>query len=133
MKGISPLIASVILIAITLAIAGILATFATQLVGTRSTTIQQESECIGALNILSTDYSNGQLRMGIFNAKSSITLQNLTALVIYPNASITPVALNISLGPTNAATVNISSATKPQKVRISAINCGTIQFEAFIQ
>src|SRR3989344_7035150 len=53
MKGVSPLIAAVLLIAFTMAIAGILATWATTFSRQRLSIATTEGECLGALDVSS--------------------------------------------------------------------------------
>ena len=127
MKGISPLIASVILIAVTLAIAGILATFAFQFVGGRQAVITQQAECLGALDVdsrpPSLTYSGTTFTMVLFNIKSTLTLQNLTAFLTMPT-DVQSYNLGVTLGPRGSQTVNIPGVpTKPLRVRVSSMNC----------
>src|SRR3989338_298115 len=64
-KGISPLIAAVLLIAFTMAIAGIMATWATQFSTQKIEQSSAEAECIGVLDIGSLSYSNGTISVRV--------------------------------------------------------------------
>ena len=129
-KGISPLIASVVLIAVTLAIAGILSTWAIQFVGGRGTTITQQTQCLGALEIDATppslryDASSGELTLIMINKKTDISLENLVAFLTYPDGSVRNVDLEITLAPQQIVSTKIGdNPSKPLRLRISSSNC----------
>jgi flagellin-like protein len=122
-KGISPLIASVILIAVTLAIAGILATWAFQFVGGRTQAIGQQTECINAwevpLNTLS--YSPGTLDFIVFNKKTT-AFSNLTAFVTYPGGARSQDIGNIAgLGTLSASITTLPA--KPTRLQLTSLEC----------
>jgi len=124
MKGISPLIASVILIAVTLAIAGILSTWALQFVGRAQTGITTRTECIGALQFtVPPTYSGGNLTLSYINTKTTISLDNLTAIYTLPNGQVGQYVLGtLNANAATSRSFNVGS-TKPANLKISAINC----------
>ena len=130
MKGISPLIASVILIAVTLAIAGILSTWALQFVGRTQTGITTRTECIGALQFtVPPTYSatTGNLTLSYVNTKATITLDNLTAIITFETGQVSQSllgSLNQSplAGSSGYKTISVG-AIKPRNLKISSANC----------
>ncbi|MBI5332286.1 MAG: hypothetical protein HZB65_01820 [Candidatus Aenigmarchaeota archaeon] len=134
-KGISPLIASVVLIAVTLAIAGILTTWSVQFVGQKGSSILKQSDCIGALSV-DMDYirfSANSTNLGFIlrNTKNNIKLENVRAFLIYDDATIKdfilPECCNLSstLEPMDVSSVVIKtgSSVKPAKLELVATNC----------
>jgi flagellin-like protein len=127
MKGISPLIASVVLIAVTLAIAGVLTTWLWGYFPQQTTTIQLRTECMGALSAEPATFSNGITKVIVRNMKSSINLTDLRAFWYIggvPTPSPTSYATNQSLGPFEAIQLTLPTGQKPEKVEIWATNCG---------
>ena len=61
MKGISPLIATVILIALTMAIAGIMAAFATQITSSKVADSQAKADCLGTIDLSSINFGNTEM------------------------------------------------------------------------
>ncbi len=96
-KGVSPLVASVLLISFTMAIAAILATWATQYMNQQTSTLTQrgqEANCVYARLTLDTfnyDRASGQL-VFIVNNNGKIGLENFT-LYIYNNTGIDKIPL----------------------------------------
>lgn len=94
-KGISPLIAIVLLIAVTMTIAGIISFWTTSFVRKQVEEFERESEereCSYAnFRVFSCGYdeNNRKIIMILENIKS-VELKNLTAFVIYINKSIIP-------------------------------------------
>jgi len=126
MKGISPLIASVILIAVTLAIAGILSTWAFQFIGRTQAGITTRTECIGALNIAtppSLSYSNGNLTLVMINTKSTLSLENMTAFMTFEDGKTRTASLG-DLAPLGIdSTVITGLPSKPINLKITSANC----------
>jgi len=133
-KGISPLIAAVLLIAFTMAIAGIMATWATTFSKERLETARIGAECIDALDISSLSFSNGTITAKIRN-RGEINLTGLTANVEYSDASKSKLHQNLRLanynfsdplapGATDFFIYNSNDQTKPQKLEVIAGNCG---------
>src|SRR3989338_197785 len=82
MKGVSPLIAAVLLIAFTMAIAGFIGTWGTVFLQTELHGAAIEGECISALDISSLDYKNGKIFLKLRNT-AKINLTGLRATVEY--------------------------------------------------
>ena len=102
-KGISPLVAAVLLIAVTMTIAGMLAYWASSFVRTQTETFENQT-VTGACNyanfrIYSCFYNqtSGKLNLILENIQT-VELTDLRVNIIYPNASISTVKLNSSLG-----------------------------------
>lgn len=101
-KGISPLVATVLLIAFTVAVAGIIATWltgftttTTEIVGKRSET---EVTCAyGSINLRSLKYSNTYLSGAIEN-NGLITVGNISLIILYQNATSEKIGLCLSGG-----------------------------------
>jgi flagellin-like protein len=99
-KGLSPLIAAVILIAATMSIAGILAYWASGFVKTKLTeteAITGGTECLGAeFKIKSVSYDGNTLHLILDNRRSvDLLLTNL--FLIYPNNEVKTKSLNQTL------------------------------------
>lgn len=101
MKGISPLVASVLLIAITMTIAGAIAYWASSFVATSLPTNQTNlgGECaFGNFKIYSCRYNASTLNMSlILNNLGTTPLRNLTLFVLYANDSVQTISLNQTL------------------------------------
>jgi len=130
MKGISPLIASVILIAVTLAIAGILSTWALQFVGRTQTGIMTRTECISALQFtIPPTYSatTGNVTLSYINTKTTISLDNLTAILTLPNGQVVQYplgSLTASPAPGSSGSTSFNiGAVKPANLKITSANC----------
>jgi flagellin-like protein len=131
MKGISPLIASVLLIAFTMAIAGIMATWATTFSRERLTGAGEEADCIGALDLSSLSFSNGVVTVKIRNVSNNLNLTGLKAYLEYTSSaknkeySLKDYNVTDSLPPASTAffIVDTGDATKPKQIEISAANC----------
>ncbi|MBI4175741.1 MAG: type IV pilin N-terminal domain-containing protein [Candidatus Aenigmarchaeota archaeon] len=125
LKGVSPLIAVIMLIALTLIIAGILATF-TQNIATR--TISGSQRCQDAKVIIqgaTYTASNNNLTLVVYNY-GSIDL-NFTTLLSYQNGSI----IQGPYIPTTAGdivTTIVDAFSNLDEVTIKSVECsGTIQ------
>jgi archaellum component FlaF (FlaF/FlaG flagellin family) len=111
-KGVSPLVASVLLISFTMAIAAILATWATQYMTQQTSTLTakgQEANCVYARMDLDTytyDKTNGQLVM-IVNNRGRMALQNFT-LFVFNTSGIGRISLE-----TDGSVINRQNATLP--------------------
>jgi flagellin-like protein len=102
-KGISPLVASVLLIAATMSIAGILAYWASSFVSKQTDTFENQSitgECnYAGLKIYSCNYnaSTRKLTMILENTRD-VTLKELSIFIFYPNSTVSsPISLNDTL------------------------------------
>ena len=130
-KGISPLIASVLLIAVTMALAGVMASWATQFSSSRLTRTDQEVQCIGALDISSLKYDSGMITLKIRNI-GDINLTNLKANIEYADvtnnkADVILKNYNVTdpLGPASTTFLiyNTGLSTKPDKIEVFSENC----------
>ncbi|MCD6435199.1 MAG: hypothetical protein J7L15_02245 [Clostridiales bacterium] len=140
MKGISPLIAAVLLIAVTMTIAGIMASWASSFVKTQIRTAQNQSEamCFGAQIIL----SNAKIidNVGYFTIEnpSSTSLKDFRGYLFYDNPSYnepidttksycqqdSTTLANLTLKPGDVHTFNFTfSHNYPKKIRITPANC----------
>ncbi len=131
LKGISPLIAAVLLIAVTMAIAGIMASWATQFSAGRLIKTDQEANCIGALDISSLKFENTTITLKIRNI-GSINLSNLKANIEYADAATNTLDLvlkshNVTdpLGPgsTTFLIYRTNNTSTPDKIEIFSDNC----------
>ena len=111
MKGISPIVAAVLLIAITLTLAGALALWATNLVGKQLPATETEIPCkLANFDFLSCKYasSTGILTFTLTNRRNT-ELKNLTAFITYSNSSVSAgVSLNDTLKGTDVKSFSIS-------------------------
>jgi flagellin-like protein len=99
MKGISPIVASVLLIAITMSIAGILAYWSSSYVE-KSLPSQSSTTCELSYFVFDTCNYNSSNQNLVFTLdnKRSIDLYNLTAFILYTNGSVSSgISLNHSL------------------------------------
>lgn len=138
MKGVSPLIAAVMLIVFTVIIAGILATFATSFTRQQIATTGDEALCIGSLDMSSLRYNTDtkqlsfKLRNTVFG--SNLTLRDFTVSVEFASPSENEVYTDadsdvtglIDLRPSETIFVTIDIASKtstPRSVEVLATNC----------
>ncbi len=130
-KGISPLIAAVLLIAFTMAIAGIMATWATQFSSQKIEQSSAEAECIGVLDIGSLSFSNTTISVRVKNLADQLSLTDISAVVEYADATknkqynIKDYNATDPLAP-GGVTFFIASTgdtTKPQKIQVFSGNC----------
>lgn len=133
-RGISPLIAAVLLIGFTMAIAGIMASWATQFSKGKLEKAGESSECIGAIGLNSLKFDNVTVSVKITNNKN-INLTGLKASFEYDNPlksrNYTDILLsNYSvsdpLGSQASAwfIYNTSDTTKPKRITVYSQNCG---------
>jgi flagellin-like protein len=128
-KGISPLIAAVLLVAFTMAIAGIMAAWATTFSSERLTSAQQ---CVFALKILDVNYKGGVVTMRLENANPTVNMTGLKGSVVYEDISNNLESLSLSsygakdpLGTVETTTVTIDTGNNitPKKIEVVASNC----------
>ncbi len=96
-KGISPLIATVLLISFTVAVAGIIATWITGFATTTSESVSKQSNneincAYGAINIRSLRYASPYLS-GLIENNGQIDLGNISISIVYQNATSEKVSL----------------------------------------
>jgi len=129
--GISPLIAAVLLIAFTMAIAGIMATWATTFSRERLVTAEEAAECVGAIDISSLNYDNGTISVKIRNIGELVNLTGLKATLEYSdkskNVEYALLDYNVTdpLAPASTTwfTIDTGVYTKPEKIDVIAANC----------
>lgn len=130
MRGISPLIAAVLLVAFTMAIAGIMAAWATTFAQTRLT----EAGCALSLRVLDLKFTNGNVSVRVINENNNLNLTDLKASIIYSDLTKNKENLLLKTYNPNAEplapsqrytiTINLSdNATEPEKIEILAGNC----------
>ena len=134
MKGVSPLIASVLLIAVTMAIAGVMATWATQFTATKISESSSGAECIGAIDISSLQFNGSHVSFKLRNLADRINLTGIKASIDYSSVSLdreidiknynaTPNPDPLSPGSFTYIVYDTASPTKPQKIEIRTSNC----------
>jgi len=130
-KGISPLIAAVLLIAFTMAIAGIMATWATTFSREQLITATEEAGCIGALDISSLTFSNTTVTLKIRNVGDNINLTGLEATLEYEDARKNKqyvlrdynVADPLGSGKTTFFIVDTQDTAKPKSIEVTSATC----------
>jgi flagellin-like protein len=121
-KGISPLIATVLLIAFTVAVAGIISVWLTGFTKTTTGTVgtQANIEIIcnnGQISLSNLKYCNGYLSGDISNS-GTITLGNITLQILYTNGTQHPklylslIGNSVSVDTTCCGNLTISPAEK---------------------
>jgi flagellin-like protein len=134
-KGISPLIAAVILIALTMAIAGIMAAFATQITTSQIDKSQEKANCLGALDLSSSDFTDTNISVKVTNQAERENLTGFIADIEYSDPAKSKQHSNIQMKnfnfrdplPANTADwfiYNTQDTTVPRSVFIFASNCG---------
>ena len=131
LKGVSPLIASVLLIAVTMAIAGVMATWATTFTAGKVQEANAGADCIGALDISSLGFSNTTVSVKIRNVADRLNLTDIKASMEYSdiakNKQINIKDYNttdpLSPGSTTWLVYDTGSSTKPNKIEVLASNC----------
>jgi len=132
MKGISPLIASVMLIAATLAIAGILTTWSLQFVSSKTSDILSKEKCGVALEVYSSpkpyyDSASKNFTMIAYNKKTDFTLENLSVIMILSDDTPYKYNTGISLKPQTPEKIVVQNvASKPKSIKIYSSNCGEV-------
>ena len=112
-KGISPLIATVLLIAFTVAVAAIISTWLTTFTTTSTESVKEKADIelhctYGGISVTYLSYCNGYLS-GIVENTNLIDIGNVTLQVFYTNMSSLSVPLNISIKQREQASFNVSS------------------------
>lgn len=138
-KGVSPLIAAVLLIAVTMTIAGVMATWATTFTAGKVQEASSGAECIGSIDISSLSFSNTTISLKIRNVAERINLTGIKASVEYTdvtrNREISIKDYNASdplqMGASTWLIYNTGSTIKPNKIEILALNC--VKYPAVLQ
>ncbi len=133
-KGISPLIATVLLIAFTIAVGGIISTWLIGYTTTHTSEVSSRSgielTCIyGGVSISSLKYCNSRFS-GIIENTRTIDLGNLTLQIIYQNSTSQKINLNSSLQPVEQLSFNLTGVDSTyDKIRIMT-NCSSVHDDA---
>lgn len=140
-KGISPIIAAVLLIAFTLAIGGIVASWATSFSSQKLTQTEEKSDCIGALDISNLKFEGTTVSLKVKNLASRLNLTDIKASLEYSdpvkskanndiamydstNAKVTgAISRNLAPGASDVFIYNTGDSTKPTKIQVVASNC----------
>jgi len=132
MKGISPLIAAVLLIVFTILIAGILANFATTLSREQLNQASEDASCIGAIDVDSLRVVGTDISFRIRNiAAKNITLTGITVAVDFTNVAENKVynsdddadLTSLYQGETSFITIDITGKSSPTRIEVVASNC----------
>ncbi len=130
MKGISPIVASVLLIAITMTIAGVLAywssTFVSTSLPTQNVTVAQ---CrVAQFEFFNCKYnSTSQTITFSLNNIRTVDLGNLTAFVEYPNGTITSgVSLSPALTANTIKSYSVSGVSSDFSIILIKTSCPDI-------
>jgi len=127
MKGISPLIAAVMLIFITMIIAGIMATWSTSLFRAQTS----ELACVGALSVDYPSFDAGVVNVKIKNTDDKVELSGLRVYLEYSNASKNKDYLASDHGITDPLTpasvdwfsVDTEDSNEPVSLEVMALSC----------
>lgn len=131
-KGISPLVAAVLLIAITMAIAALMATFATNL---STQKLAEAQRCFPTLSLLDLEFKNGNITTRIVNNNKNIAMEGIKLFIVYDdvtknkeNIPLGTYAPKDSLGPLERMTVIIptNDTTKPDRIEVISTTCGQV-------
>ena len=127
-KGISDLMATVLLISIIVAIAIVMSGwskfFSEEKLGTSSAGV----ECIGAIDLGPPLFVNTSINATISNVNNKISLNRIKAIVTYENSAEKTFSLNITndtLKPGDKINLIIETndTAKPKKIEVFAANC----------
>ncbi|MBI4895985.1 MAG: hypothetical protein HY832_00340 [Candidatus Aenigmarchaeota archaeon] len=139
-KGVSPIIATILLIAFTLALAGLVASWASSF---STGELQKGTECAGAVELSSLKFSGTVVSLKIRNA-GTVALTGLKANIEYVAPELSKTYSNLDMTGTQAPAVgtittatavsvapgsidffvyNTSNTARPKSVEIIASNC----------
>lgn len=134
MKGISPFIASVLLIALTVAVAALYGGWITSFTKKTTQEVQEKSEkrvtcTYGGIAIDDVKYNKttGDLS-GIVENTDIIDLGNIDFEIFYTNATRQKLDLNMTLGPGERNVFNINITGNITKIRVIT-NCSNVNDE----
>lgn len=133
MKGISPIVATVLLVVLAVSVAGLVGTWISGFAKKNTEIISEGSEneiscSFGNVKLTNLKYCNNYMSGWIKNMGTT-SLGNLTLQVIYQNSSLQTVPLNRSLGIGEMHVFNISTSSNYQKIRVST-NCSIVTDES---
>lgn len=128
-KGVSPLIAAVLLIAFTMAVAAILTAWVTTFTKEKAGEVGNQSdqliECSYAgLTVYDAHYNSGASRLDVTIANTgSVNLRNVTAYV-FSNAAVQGQSPPISISSSELKSTNITGInSRPDRIRITTSQC----------
>lgn len=149
LKGVSPLVATVLLIAFVVAVAGIIAAWTTGFAKSQTAVVEQQSTYAitcgyGSINMKSLVFqSSGSRLAGTIENNGQISLGNITLRIVYQNATSESVGLcssatgavscsvgNLSMMPSDQSSFNVTIwGGNYDTVRITT-NCSTVSDSA---
>jgi flagellin-like protein len=141
MKGISPLIASVLLIAFTVAVGGILSIWLVGFTTTNTNIISEQTtdelECsYAAVSIRNLRYNTTSSNItGMVENTKWRTIGNVSILILYKNQTSYKLRLNdtagnrLTLDPRDTYSFSITTASNYDKIRVMT-NCSSVYDEA---
>jgi len=132
MKGVSPLVATVLLIATVIVVAGIVSAWVYNFAKSSTTTMRKQSDdevfCSKAdITFSGARYCNNILS-GVMDNTGTVALENITFQVIYQNASREKISLNrsagmpLSIAPGDLYNFNFSLSSNYDMILV-ALNC----------
>lgn len=132
-KGVSPLIAAVVLIAFTITIAFIIANWGTSFVQSQTEDISSQIQCLNALSTGNPQFYPNQeggaskIAISVTNLNRKIDLVNIKLSVYYDDSSknLENIDTGITLAPGDTKTIvqDLAATEKPTSVRVVAGNC----------
>jgi flagellin-like protein len=130
-KGVSPIIATVLLIGFTMVIAGMMAAWSNAFSTKNLDEATSTAECIGSMDISSLSFNNGTVVVKIRNLSGYLNLTGIHASVEYGDATKNRDYSIIDYNATDPLTpamstffiVNTGETTKPSKIVVVAKNC----------
>lgn len=132
MKAISPLIASVLLIAFTVAVGGVLSVWITSFTTSSTQTVEEQATTslacsYGGVSLSNLKYCGGGLSGRVENT-GNIALGNITIQIVYANASMQKHYRNVTIEVGEIDSFNVSCSSGYDKIRVST-NCSTVYDE----
>ena len=145
MKGVSPLVATVLLIAFVVAVAGIIAAWTTGFAKSQTQVVEQQSTYAitcgyGSINMKSLIFQSASTRLaGTIENNGQISLGNLTLRIVYQNATSQSIPLcssasgavscssvNLSMMPSDQSSFNVTLwGSNYDSIRVTT-NCSTV-------
>jgi len=123
MKGISPMIAVILLIAFTVAIGGILSVWLTSVTSTKTSTAgsyaEKVAKCAGVSLAIEniTPINNNQITFRVSHESGTIPLTNVKIVVVYNDGTSTTLDCTDRLNPGNICVNTSSNANNIKKAR----------------
>jgi flagellin-like protein len=128
-KGVSPLIAAVLLIAFTMAVAAILTAWVTTFTQEQTGAVENQSDQViecsgGVIDVLDSDSNGNQLNITVANV-GTVGFDNLTVTVLSGGSVVGSNYINgLASGDTSFKQIDLSGA--PDKVRVASRNCPSV-------